>query len=137
MKNISILLFVFAICIIANVYGAQKNAAKPVHQATKFHFRNGLSNKKGVKVRCTYGTRNFSDQLLKPGGPDSIMGFHNRSTLLSCVMTKGPDYKISSKFDAYTPRMPGGTSYIYLAKDDGVYFSNLFKFKPTKKFNWI
>ncbi|KAF8111082.1 hypothetical protein N665_0076s0084 [Sinapis alba] len=137
MKNISIFLFVFTLCMIDNVYG--DNLLKG--QKTTLYFRNGLSYKKWLKVHCKSGNNDMGTHYLKPGGIDYQFSVYDNvfgGTLIWCTLSKGPDYKVSSTFDAYKQNngKPHGIAYNYIAKDDGIYHSNLVEFKLHKKFNW-
>ncbi|CAH2038218.1 unnamed protein product [Thlaspi arvense] len=133
MKNLSIFIFAFALCmIISDVEGRR----------TTILIRNGLAYKKWLKVHCASGDDDMGVHYLKPGSPkdydfsfdDSIM----RNTLFWCTLSKGPDYKVSKRFDAYVQNSgkPHGGSYNYVAKDDGIYHSNLVEFKLTKVYSW-
>ncbi|CAH8372272.1 unnamed protein product [Eruca vesicaria subsp. sativa] len=116
--------------MIGNVYGSR------FLQGTKttLYFRNGLTHNKSLMVHCKSG--NNKPQYLKPGGIDYQFSFLDN--LMQCTMKKGPDYKISKTFDAYKQEIGKrhGGSYNYLAKDDGIYHSNLAEPKLTKKFDW-
>ena len=135
MKNISVFLFVFALCMIDNVHGKLFEGAK----ATLL-FSNYLRYRKWLKVHCKSGNDDMGVHYLKPDGfyyftfHDNVMG----DTLFWCTLSKGPDYKISSTFDAYVEdnnKHHGGT-YSYLARDDGIYHRNQDYVKLHKKFDW-
>ncbi|KAF8111083.1 hypothetical protein N665_0076s0085 [Sinapis alba] len=136
MKNISIFLFVFALCMIGNVHGGKLfQGAK-----TTLVFMNGLGYKKWLKVHCQSGNNDMGVHYLKPGGiylfsfHDNLMG----NTLFWCVLSKGHDYKISSTFDAYVQDIskPHAGTYNYIASDDGIYHNNRVNFILHKKFDW-
>ncbi|KAL0884799.1 hypothetical protein Bca101_008780 [Brassica carinata] len=107
----------------------------------KVSSRNGLSYKKWLKVHCKSGNDDMGTHYLKPGGIDYQFSVYDNvfgGTLIWCTLSKGPDYKVSSRFDAYKQNNdnPNGISYNYVAKDDGIYHSNLVEFKLHKKFDW-
>ena len=135
MKSTSFFLFVLTLCMIGNVGANIFQRAN-----TTLLFVNRLRYRKWLKVHCKSGNNNMGFHYLKPEGfyyfsfHDNFMG----NTLFWCTLSKGPDYKVSSRFDAYKQNKdkPHGKSYNYLAKDDGIYHSNLVEFKLHKKFDW-
>ncbi|CAN8312012.1 unnamed protein product [Cochlearia groenlandica] len=139
MKNISIFLYVFALCMIINNVYVSANAFKG--KKTSLLFRNSLGHKNWLKVNCRSGNDNMGDHYLRPGGVDYGFDFHDNvvgNTLFWCTLSKGPDYKVSKKFDAYVQdtTKPHGGSYNYVAKDDGIYHSNFVDPSLKKVHNW-
>ncbi|CAL9214601.1 unnamed protein product [Arabidopsis halleri] len=136
MKNISIFLVVFALCMIGNAYGIS-NPFKG--KKTSLLFANSLSHNKWLKVRCKSGDNDVREKYMKPGEHwgfsfhDDVMG----ETLFWCTMYKGADYKIKKTFDAYVQdkRMPHGGSYNYVALEDGIYHSTLIH-RMRKMYDW-
>ncbi|ESQ50118.1 hypothetical protein EUTSA_v10002162mg [Eutrema salsugineum] len=138
MKNLTIFLFVFALCMIGNVYGGNPFKGKK----TTLLFRNGLAYKKWLKVHCKSKNNDMGAKYLRPGGMDYQFSFHDNvlgGTLFWCTLSKGPDYKISKRFNAYVQGSggkPHGGSYNYIAQDDGIYHSNLVEFKLRRLYGW-
>uniref|UniRef100_A0A1J3IJ55 S-protein homolog n=1 Tax=Noccaea caerulescens TaxID=107243 RepID=A0A1J3IJ55_NOCCA len=133
MKNISIFLFVFALCLIDKAYGGQK---------TTLLFRNGFDHGRWLKVHCKSGDDDMGEKYLPPKSPnDYIFSFNDNAwgtTRFWCTLSKGPDYKIRKTFDAYKQQSsePHETSYHYLARDDGIYHNTLQNFKLRKVYDW-
>ncbi|XP_010476114.1 PREDICTED: uncharacterized protein LOC104755432 [Camelina sativa] len=139
MKNISIFLVVLAFCMIVNM--EHVNSANPFKgKKTTLTFRNSLSHNKWLKVRCKSGDGDVREKYMPPNGQDYSFSFNDRvfgHTLFWCTLSKGADYKVHKKFDAYIQdsRMPHGTFYNYVAQDDGIYHSTLLT-RIHKMYNW-
>ncbi|ESQ35668.1 hypothetical protein EUTSA_v10009050mg [Eutrema salsugineum] len=141
MKNLSIFLFVFTLCI--NPFEGIK---------TTVIVQNGLSQKKWLRVSCLILQTNqrFGVHYLKPGGKDYQVTFDDAlyvNDIFKCRLGKGSDFKIFKDVVMYSKNPPYrfkphyGT-YTWKAEDDGIYYFNNQRFKKPrppfyeKMFDW-
>ncbi|ESQ35666.1 hypothetical protein EUTSA_v10009073mg [Eutrema salsugineum] len=135
MKNLSIFLFIFALCIHP-FEGSEK----------RIYIRNSLAYKKWLRVHCesrSIRIQNLGVHYLRPGGNDYHYSFLNnayRPVQIVCKLSKGADYKISKEFVAYqqtrSTEADGSPFYNYQARDDGIYHSTLASPSLKKIYNW-
>ncbi|EFH53256.1 hypothetical protein ARALYDRAFT_484466, partial [Arabidopsis lyrata subsp. lyrata] len=119
MKNVSIFLIVFGLCMIGDVYGKK----------SMITVKNEFSPKSRLvlKVHCKSKNDDIGIKYLEIG---EIMSFSFKTnfwgtTEFWCDIYKGPDYKRFRGFTAYQAKglfVKDGSSYNWLARDDGIYF---------------
>ncbi|AEE77228.1 S-protein 21 [Arabidopsis thaliana] len=119
MKNLSIFLFVVGLCMISDVYGKKSTIT----------VKNELNpkNKNILKVHCKSKNNDIGVKYLKIG---EVMSFSFKTnfwgtTEFWCNLYKGPDYKRYRGITAYQAIglfAKDGSSYNWLARDDGIYF---------------
>ncbi|CAN8253730.1 unnamed protein product [Cochlearia groenlandica] len=121
MKNLSIFLIVFGLCIIGKVYSAHdcqvkiKNELDPKHKHTTLF------------VHCKSGDKDLGRKYVELGKifqfpvEVNLLG----TTLFWCTLRHGANYRFIKRFDVYkyTSKIAQGSTYIWAAKENGIYKS--------------
>ncbi|CAH2045300.1 unnamed protein product [Thlaspi arvense] len=119
MKNLSLFLIVFGLCLIGKVYSDLSN---PII------IKNDLERKHKylLFVHCKSGNKDQGRQFITAGKDyrfnikDNFWG----TTLFWCTFGYGPQWKYIKKFDIYKydSKVPRGGVYTWIARNDGIYF---------------
>ncbi|KAG7598525.1 Plant self-incompatibility S1 [Arabidopsis suecica] len=120
MKYLLVFLFVYAMCIIGNVYGGETNTLNIWNDLDPNHKHTSLF------VHCKSGSSDRGKQEVLWGKKYTFPIRDNiwKTTLFWCTFRHGPRYQIGAVFDVYEYKagVAQGGTYEWTAREDGIYF---------------